>query len=151
MTTLLSFHAGDGRGWHYYVFAWSICLSIMFFRTQYLKSTLRELLQIQIKCPLGLKGELRFGWSKVNFFVASQFSAKKILTIIQRHSSGTVTWLVQPWGGKSIYSIDLWYTLELPFHCSVSLQVLRYFDYVFTGVFTFEMIIKVSHCLKIIG
>lgn len=24
------------------------------------------------------------------------------------------------------------------------LQVLRYFDYVFTGVFTFEMIIKVS-------
>ena len=89
--------------------------------------------------------------SKVNFFVASQFSARKILTIIQRHSSGTVTWLVQPWGGKSIYSIDLWYTLELPFHCSVSLQVLRYFDYVFTGVFTFEMIIKVSHCLKIIG
>lgn len=27
------------------------------------------------------------------------------------------------------------------------LQVLRYFDYVFTGVFTFEMIIKVSGCL----
>lgn len=26
------------------------------------------------------------------------------------------------------------------------LQVLRYFDYVFTGVFTFEMIIKVSDC-----
>ena len=28
---------------------------------------------------------------------------------------------------------------------SHSLQVLRYFDYVFTGVFTFEMIIKVSY------
>lgn len=27
------------------------------------------------------------------------------------------------------------------------LQVLRYFDYVFTGVFTFEMIIKVSGCV----
>lgn len=25
----------------------------------------------------------------------------------------------------------------------LSLQVLRYFDYVFTGVFTFEMVIKV--------
>lgn len=28
--------------------------------------------------------------------------------------------------------------------CFYSLQVLRYFDYVFTGVFTFEMVIKVS-------
>lgn len=27
---------------------------------------------------------------------------------------------------------------------ALSLQVLRYFDYVFTGVFTFEMVIKVS-------
>lgn len=26
---------------------------------------------------------------------------------------------------------------------ALSLQVLRYFDYVFTGVFTFEMVIKV--------
>lgn len=30
----------------------------------------------------------------------------------------------------------------LPFPCV--LQVLRYFDYVFTGVFTFEMVIKVK-------
>lgn len=28
--------------------------------------------------------------------------------------------------------------------CFYPLQVLRYFDYVFTGVFTFEMVIKVS-------
>ena len=28
--------------------------------------------------------------------------------------------------------------------CCVALQVLRYFDYVFTGVFTFEMLIKVT-------
>lgn len=28
-----------------------------------------------------------------------------------------------------------------------SLQVLRYFDYVFTGVFTFEMVIKVRGLL----
>lgn len=27
----------------------------------------------------------------------------------------------------------------------LNIQVLRYFDYVFTGVFTFEMIIKVCH------
>lgn len=31
-----------------------------------------------------------------------------------------------------------------PASISRVLQVLRYFDYVFTGVFTFEMIIKVS-------
>ena len=31
-----------------------------------------------------------------------------------------------------------------PCHCHVILQALRYFDYVFTGVFTFEMIIKVG-------
>lgn len=30
----------------------------------------------------------------------------------------------------------------------MTLQVLRYFDYVFTGVFTFEMIIKVSYYEK---
>lgn len=30
----------------------------------------------------------------------------------------------------------------------MTLQVLRYFDYVFTGVFTFEMIIKVSYYVK---
>lgn len=28
--------------------------------------------------------------------------------------------------------------------CCAPLQVLRYFDYVFTGVFTFEMLIKVT-------
>lgn len=27
------------------------------------------------------------------------------------------------------------------------LQVLRYFDYIFTGVFTFEMLIKVKKCV----
>lgn len=29
------------------------------------------------------------------------------------------------------------------------LQVLRYFDYIFTGVFTFEMLIKVSVCVRV--
>lgn len=35
--------------------------------------------------------------------------------------------------------------------CCVALQVLRYFDYVFTGVFTFEMLIKVTkyHCVGV--
>lgn len=32
---------------------------------------------------------------------------------------------------------------QLQSSCALSLQVLRYFDYVFTGVFTFEMVIKV--------
>lgn len=34
-------------------------------------------------------------------------------------------------------------------HCILTLQVLRYFDYVFTGVFTFEMIIKVRRFLSV--
>lgn len=34
--------------------------------------------------------------------------------------------------------------LKLQSLCLQNLQVLRYFDYVFTGVFTFEMIIKVG-------
>lgn len=35
--------------------------------------------------------------------------------------------------------------LKLYFLCLQNIQVLRYFDYVFTGVFTFEMIIKVGN------
>lgn len=35
------------------------------------------------------------------------------------------------------------YLAALQSTCTLSLQVLRYFDYVFTGVFTFEMVIKV--------
>lgn len=31
------------------------------------------------------------------------------------------------------------------------LQVLRYFDYVFTGVFTFEMVIKVKTSIEKLG
>ena len=33
----------------------------------------------------------------------------------------------------------------MQFVCLKLFQVLRYFDYVFTGVFTFEMIIKVRN------
>lgn len=36
-----------------------------------------------------------------------------------------------------------WLDAEADRFLSLSLQVLRYFDYVFTGVFTFEMLIKV--------
>lgn len=38
-----------------------------------------------------------------------------------------------------------------PFMCVSSFQVLRYFDYVFTGVFTFEMVIKVRASRENLG
>lgn len=54
-----------------------------------------------------------------------------------------------PWADGRVYSLVA--SHDPPPSSMRVLQVLRYFDYVFTGVFTFEMVIKVKASREHLG
>lgn len=80
------------------------------------------------------------------FIIAKQSGGNRLQPFVGKKTSCLPMHLDKIWHLLFAREANICYSILLLFSvfCFPPAQVLRYFDYVFTGVFTFEMIIKVG-------